>query len=140
MIRSYSSEDRDPAKSLRILLAEDNAVNQKLATRLLEKRGHDVVVAWNGLETLSALEQGSFDLVLMDVQMPEMDGLEATKELRKKEKGTGRHQPVVAMTALVMKGDRERCLAAGMDGYLPNPSIRNSWTRCWMRMCPGIMP
>jgi two-component system, sensor histidine kinase and response regulator len=121
MIRSYSSEDRDPAKSLRILLAEDNAVNQKLATRLLEKRGHDVVVAWNGLETLSALEQGSFDLVLMDVQMPEMDGLEATKELRKKEKGTGRHQPVVAMTALVMKGDRERCLAAGMDGYLAKP-------------------
>jgi two-component system, sensor histidine kinase and response regulator len=121
MIRPYSSEDRDPAKSLRILLAEDNPVNQKLATRLLEKRGHDVVVASNGRETLSVLEQGSYDLVLMDVQMPEMDGLEATRELREKEKRTGRHQPVVAMTALVMKGDRERCLAAGMDGYLAKP-------------------
>ncbi len=121
MITPYSSEYRDPAKSLRVLLAEDNPVNQKLATRLLEKRGHHVVVASNGREALSALEQGSYDLVLMDVQMPEMDGLEATRELREKEKGTGCRQPVVAMTALVMKGDRERCLAAGMDGYLAKP-------------------
>ena len=121
MITSYSPEDRDPAKSLRILLAEDNPVNQKLATKLLEKRGHRVVVVSNGREALSTLERDPYDLVLMDVQMPEMDGLEATRAIRGNEMGTGSHQTVVAMTALVMKGDRERCLAAGMDGYLAKP-------------------
>lgn len=119
--RSTLQDDSDPKKSLHILLAEDNAVNQKLAIRLLEKRGHHVVVAANGRHALSALEKRSFDLVLMDVQMPEMDGLEATHRLREKEKSTGQHQAVVAMTALVMKGDRERCMAAGMDGYLSKP-------------------
>jgi two-component system, sensor histidine kinase and response regulator len=104
-----------------VLLAEDNLVNQRLAVRLLEKRGHRVVVAANGLEALQALEKESFDLVLMDVQMPEMDGLEATAILREKEKGTGVHQAVVALTAHAMKGDREKCLAAGMDGYLTKP-------------------
>jgi CheY-like chemotaxis protein len=113
--------ERDPQKSLHILLAEDNAVNQKLAIRLLEKRGHQVVVAVNGKQALSALEKTAYDLVLMDVQMPEMDGIEATEKLRGREKSTGQHQPVVAMTALVMKGDRERCIAAGMDGYLSKP-------------------
>jgi CheY-like chemotaxis protein len=112
---------RDPACALNILLAEDNDVNQKLATRLLEKRGHQVTVASNGLQALNALSQASFDLVLMDVQMPEMDGIEATAELRAREQKTGSHQPVIAMTALVMQGDRERCLAAGMDGYLTKP-------------------
>jgi len=106
---------------LRILLVEDNAVNQKLALRMLTKRGHYVVVSSNGKQALSALEKGSYDLVLMDVQMPEMDGLEATRLLRQREKLTGRRQAVVAMTALVMKGDRERCIAAGMDGYLSKP-------------------
>ena len=114
-------QHRDPACSLNILLAEDNDVNQKLATRLLEKRGHQVTVASNGLQALNALSQASYDLVLMDVQMPEMDGIEATAELRAREQGTGSHQPVIAMTALVMQGDRERCLAAGMDGYLTKP-------------------
>ena len=89
--------------------------------RLLEKRGHRVALADNGKEALEALENSSFDLVLMDVQMPEMDGLEATAELRNREKTTGLHQPVVAMTALAMKGDKERCIAAGMDGYLTKP-------------------
>jgi CheY-like chemotaxis protein len=84
-------------------------VNQKLAIRQLEKRGHRVTVACNGLQALSALENGSFDLVLMDVQIPVMDGLEATTRLREREKASGVHQAVVAMTALVMKGDRERC-------------------------------
>jgi CheY-like chemotaxis protein len=107
--------------SLRILLAEDNPTNQKLALRMLEKRGHRVTLANNGRQALEALENASFDLVLMDVQMPEMDGLEATSRLREKEKLTGLHQSVIAMTALVMKGDRERCLAAGMDGYLSKP-------------------
>ncbi|WP_263411220.1 response regulator [Terriglobus tenax] len=119
--RSTLLEQRDPARSLDILLAEDNQVNQMLATRLLQKRGHRVVVAGNGREALSALERGRFDMVLMDVQMPEMDGLEATRELRKREAGNGQHQVVVAMTALVMKGDKERCLEAGMDGYLSKP-------------------
>ena len=103
------------------MLFRSNRVNQKIATRLLEKRGHHAVLAANGREALEALAQGSFDLVLMDVHMPAMDGIEATIAIREKEKSTGLHQPVIAMTALAMKGDRERCLAAGMDGYLSKP-------------------
>jgi signal transduction histidine kinase/CheY-like chemotaxis protein len=114
-------EERDPTRTLHILVAEDNLVNQKLAKRLLEKRGHRVVLAGNGKEALTALEANTFDLVLMDVQMPEMDGLQAVEELRRREQQTGAHCPVVAMTALAMKGDKERCLAAGMDGYLSKP-------------------
>jgi len=122
LITRYSLQDaRDPATFLRVLLAEDNAVNQRLAVRLLEKRGHMVVVAGNGREALEALEKESFDLVLMDVQMPEIDGLAATEAIREKEKVTGTHLAVVALTAHAMKGDRERCLAAGMDDYLSKP-------------------
>jgi two-component system sensor histidine kinase/response regulator len=102
-------------------LAEDNRVNQKIAIRLLEKRGHRVVLAGTGEEALTALAQRSFDLVLMDVHMPDMDGTEATIAIREKEKSTGLHQPIIAMTALAMIGDRERCTAAGMDGYLSKP-------------------
>ncbi len=112
---------RDPACALQILLAEDNLINQKLAIRLLEKRGHQVTVTENGKEALAALAERAYDLVLMDVQMPEMDGLEATRILREREKIAGTHQQVVAMTALAMKGDRERCIEAGMDGYLTKP-------------------
>ncbi len=112
---------RAAAKRLNILLAEDNLVNQKLAIRLLEKRGHQVTLAQNGKEALNEMESTSFDVVLMDVQMPEMDGLEATRALRVREQTTGKHQAVVAMTALAMKGDKERCLDAGMDGYLTKP-------------------
>ncbi|MGA2811468.1 MAG: response regulator [Candidatus Acidiferrum sp.] len=119
---SYCLGDaQDPTKALRILLAEDNLVNQRLATRLLEKRGHRVVVAANGREALEALEKESYDLVLMDLQMPEMDGLEAIARIREIEVRTGRHQPVVALTAHAMKGDMERGLSAGMDGYLTKP-------------------
>ncbi len=110
-----------PARRGRILLAEDNEVNQTLVVRLLEKLGHTIVVARNGREALTALEQGPFDLVLMDVQMPEMDGFEATAHIRGAEEGSGRHIPIVAMTAHAMKGDRERCLQAGMDGYIAKP-------------------
>jgi PAS domain S-box-containing protein len=111
------------AQALRILLAEDNAVNQKLAIRLLERRGHTVVVAGNGREAVAAHERGEFDLILMDVQMPEMDGLEATAEIREREarEDDGGRIPIVAMTAHAMTGDEERCIEAGMDGYVSKP-------------------
>ncbi len=107
--------------ALRVLLAEDNPVNQKLVIRFLEKQGHTVVVAGNGKEALACLEKQTFDLVLMDVQMPEMDGLEATRLIRQREQATGGHLPIIAMTASAMKGDRERCLEAGMDRYISKP-------------------
>jgi CheY-like chemotaxis protein len=110
---------------LNILLAEDNIVNQTLAMRLLEKRGYKVTVAANGRDALNAFERGSFDAILMDVQMPEMDGFEATAAIREKERSGGGHIPIIAMTAHAMKGDQERCLAAGMDGYISKP-IRTS--------------
>jgi CheY-like chemotaxis protein len=106
---------------LRVLLAEDSVVNQKLAIGLMEKHGHSVVVANNGKEAIAALASHRFDVVLMDVEMPEMDGLEATAVIRVKEKQTGEHIPVIAMTAHAMKGDRERCLEAGMDDYVSKP-------------------
>ena len=122
LITRYSLQDaREPSEGLRVLLAEDNQVNQRLAARLLEKRGHFVTVTANGREALDALEKGPYDLVLMDLQMPEMDGFQATAALREREKHNGTHLPVVALTAHAMKGDRERCLAAGMDGYLSKP-------------------
>jgi two-component system sensor histidine kinase/response regulator len=124
LVTRYSLQDaRDPAAFLRVLVAEDNPVNQLLVTRLLDKRGHGVVMTFNGREALAALAKDTYDLVLMDVQMPVMDGLEATSVLRKTEKdrGDGIHQPVIALTAHAMKGDQERCLAAGMDGYLTKP-------------------
>ena len=111
----------DRHSGLHILLAEDNPINRLVAVRLLEKRGHTVVVAVNGRDALEKLDQDCFDLVLMDVQMPEMDGFEATAMLRENERATGYHVPVLAMTAHAMQGDRERCLAAGMDGYVSKP-------------------
>jgi PAS domain S-box-containing protein len=108
-------------RPLRVLLAEDNALNQMLVVRLLEKRGHQVVVAGNGHEALAALERQPVDVVLMDVQMPEMGGFEATAAIRAREKAAGGHVPIIAMTAHAMKGDRERCLEAGMDQYVAKP-------------------
>lgn len=108
-------------RSLSILLAEDNIVNQKLAAKLLEKRGYLVAVASNGREAVDAFEGERFDLILMDVQMPEMDGIKATRLIREKEAEHGGHIPIVAMTAHAMKGDREECLAAGMDDYMSKP-------------------
>jgi PAS domain S-box-containing protein len=112
---------RENEKVLSFLVAEDNLVNQRLIARLLEKRGHTVVLVSNGQKALEALENQSFDIVLMDAQMPEMDGFETTISIRQKEKGTGRHLPIIALTAHAMKGDKERCLAAGMDGYVSKP-------------------
>ena len=114
-------DSRLQVRKLRILLAEDNPVNQKVGVKMLEKMGHQPTVARNGREALAALETASYDLVFMDVQMPEMDGLTATRKIREGEKQTGRHIPIIAMTAHAMKGDQERCLDAGMDGYLTKP-------------------
>jgi CheY-like chemotaxis protein len=108
-------------RQLRILLAEDNAINQKIACHVLEKQGHHVTVAADGRQALSALDQAHFDVVLMDVQMPEMDGFETTGAIRARERGTGVHLPIIAMTAHAMQGDRERCIAAGMDSYISKP-------------------
>jgi two-component system sensor histidine kinase/response regulator len=108
---------------LRVLLAEDNAVNRLVAVKMLTRRGHTVTVANNGLEALAALRLDTFDVVLMDVQMPEMNGLEATAMVRLREMKSGAHQRIIAMTAHAMSGDRERCLAAGMDGYLSKPIV-----------------
>jgi CheY-like chemotaxis protein len=115
------SERPESRRSRRILLAEDGLVNQQVACQMLEARGHQVVVVNNGQEAVEALEHNSFDLVLMDVQMPGMDGFEATETIRLKEQGTGRRVPIIALTAHAMKEDRERCLKVGMDGSLPKP-------------------
>ncbi|HEY3936180.1 MAG TPA: response regulator [Bryobacteraceae bacterium] len=112
---------REARRKLTVLLAEDNLVNQKLAARLLEKRGHRVVIAGNGREALAALETENFDLVLMDVQMPEMDGYETTLRIRERELGTSLHQLIIAITAHAMQGDLEKCLASGMDAYVSKP-------------------
>jgi CheY-like chemotaxis protein len=112
---------RESRTSLTILLAEDNRVNQALAMRLLEKRGHTVILAETGKAALAALEKQTFDLVLMDVQMPEMDGLEATRSIRQTERTSGKHIPIIAMTANAMIGDKELCVQSGMDGYLTKP-------------------
>ncbi len=115
------SEATPRSAELRILMAEDNRVNQLVATGLLRKMGHTFTVANNGKEALALLAAQAFDLVLMDIQMPEMDGIEATRRIREDESRTSNHMPIIAMTAHAMKGDRERCLAAGMDGYISKP-------------------
>src|SRR5260370_23090155 len=102
-------------------MAEDNPVNQRVGRTILEKRGHTVLIAHNGREALARAETGKIDVILMDVQMPEMDGFAATAAIRQFEARTGKRVPIVGVTAHAMKGDRERCLAAGMDGYVSKP-------------------
>jgi CheY-like chemotaxis protein len=138
LIARHVIHRRHEEASLKILLAEDNTVNQKVAVRILEKRGHKVAVAGNGREALAALKEDVFDLVLMDIQMPEMDGFEATAAIRLSERDTGKHQPIVAMTAHAMKGDDQRCLEAGMDGYLAKP-IRSEEVYLLLDGFPGIL-
>ncbi len=115
----------DAGQSCRILLVEDNAVNRTIATRLLQKRGHLVIAVENGALAVEATASDHFDVVLMDVQMPVMDGLTATTRIRDREHTTGVHLPIIAVTAHALDQDRQRCLAAGMDDYLPKP-IRTS--------------
>jgi CheY-like chemotaxis protein len=112
---------QETSRRLSVLIVEDNPVNQKVAAAMLEKGGHHVVFANNGKEALDILGGVNVDLILMDVQMPEMDGFEATSVIREREKANGGHIPIVAMTAHAMKGDQERCLAAGMDSYISKP-------------------
>jgi CheY-like chemotaxis protein len=119
LVTQQASNERH--RSLRVLVAEDNPVNRQLVTALLGKRGHTVATVVNGREAIAALEESAFDVVLMDLQMPEMGGLEATEAIRTAERTTGTRVPIIALTAHAMKGDREICLAAGMDGYLTKP-------------------
>jgi len=125
LITRHTIEEKQ--RRLRILLAEDNAINQRLATVMLQRAGHAVRAVDSGMKVLSALAEEHFDLVLMDVQMPEMDGFQATRAIRERPEWTS--LPVVAMTAHAMKGDRERCLRAGMDDYLPKPIERDELFR-----------
>jgi CheY-like chemotaxis protein len=122
---------------LRILLAEDNIVNQKVAVRLLQKEGHSVTVADSGGVVLEVLKRQAFDLILMDVQMPGMDGLEATIAIRRSEEISGDHIPIIALTAHAMPQDRDRCLSAGMDGYVTKP-IRWETLKDEIRKLRGI--
>jgi CheY-like chemotaxis protein/HPt (histidine-containing phosphotransfer) domain-containing protein len=124
---------------MQILVAEDNVVNQKLVVRLLEKQGHRAVVASNGQEALAALQKQAFDLILMDVQMPDMDGFETTTAIRAGELAAGGHIPIVAMTAHAMTGDRERCLQAGMDGYVSKPIQASELLAAIARFAPAAV-
>jgi CheY-like chemotaxis protein/HPt (histidine-containing phosphotransfer) domain-containing protein len=128
---SFTNEAAEalPPRRLSVLVAEDNDVNRKVIARLLEKQGHSVVVVTDGSEAVQAVESCPFDLVLMDLQMPSMDGLQATAEIRKREQSRGGHLPIIALTAHAMKGDRERCLQGGMDGYLPKPILPRQLAR-----------
>jgi CheY-like chemotaxis protein len=116
--------DAPPQRTLAVLLAEDNVVNQTLAVRMLEKRGHSVTVAANGCEAVTRASAGRFDVILMDVHMPEMDGFEATRRIREAQRASGRYVPIVALTACAMGSDRERCLEAGMNGHIEKPIER----------------
>ncbi|MCH5376001.1 MAG: response regulator [Planctomycetes bacterium] len=121
---STADDNSEDVGSLKVLLADDNQVNQLTAKTMLERFGHEVSIAGNGLEAIEYYKQHEYDLIFMDVQMPEMDGLTATAEIRKIERETGRHIPIVAMTAHAMAGDKERCLEAGMDSYVSKPIRR----------------
>jgi two-component system sensor histidine kinase/response regulator len=129
---------QEQRQSFYFLVAEDNAVNQRLIARLLEKRGHRVVLAQNGREALQALKRQHFDIILMDVQMPEMDGFEATKLIREGEKDSGTHMPIIALTAHAMQGDEERCLACGMDGFVTKPINLGGLFSVIDKVVPGI--
>jgi len=124
-IPEQGNKSRAPLASLRILVAEDNKVNQAVVSRLLERAGHTVAIAANGEEATAMYGASDFDLVLMDVHMPVLDGFGATARIRQMERSRGTHTPLIALTANAMSGDRERCLSAGMDGYISKPVSRD---------------
>jgi two-component system sensor histidine kinase/response regulator len=121
LLTRYSLNAGKEAEDLHVLLVEDNPINQRISRALLEKKGYAVTLAENGRKALERFEKQSFDVILMDVQMPEMDGFEATALIRRREKNSGRHVPIIALTAHALKGDEERCLSAGMDSYITKP-------------------
>ena len=127
-----------PARRLRVLVAEDNVVNQKLAAALIARRGHDPVVVSNGQEAVSAWTNEPVDVIFMDVQMPEMDGFQATALIREAERSRGTHVPIVAMTAHAMTGDRDRCLEAGMDDYVTKPISFKEVDRILQQVVQGL--
>ena len=129
-----------PQRSLQILVAEDNPVNQKLAVAMLKKIGHQVTLASNGTDAIAKWEQSRFDLIFMDVQMPEMDGFEATRQIRSRENGKKSHIPIVAMTANALHGDREKCVALGMDDYVSKPISRRALAEAIERVAPAASP
>jgi CheY-like chemotaxis protein len=124
---------------LRVLVAEDNRVNQALARRLLEKQGHTVTIASDGREAIKAFETNAFDVILMDIQMPEVDGFEATQTIRERETNNQRI-PIIAVTASAMSGDRERCLAAGMDGFVSKPIDMGELSETISLLCAALGP
>ena len=126
---SSPGSEQEEARGLRVLLVEDNRVNQKLALRLLGKMGHHATLATNGREALDLVQKNMFDLILMDIQMPEMDGYTATKAIRERQRQSGVRVPIIAMTANTMSGDREKCLAGGMDDYLSKPILMDELRR-----------
>jgi CheY-like chemotaxis protein len=126
-------------RHLSILVAEDNAVNQRLTVAMLEKIGHSAIVAVNGEEAVAKWNQGGVDLILMDVQMPTVDGFDATRRIRRQEIALGRHTPIIAMTAHAMRGDRERCIESGMDDYVSKPVSRSALEQAITR-CVNAIP
>jgi two-component system, sensor histidine kinase and response regulator len=137
--RKQSLRKTDATAALHILLAEDNLINQRVAVSILEKAGHRVKVANNGKQALDLWSGQPFDLILMDVQMPEIDGLEATAMIRAREEKTGEHMPIIALTAHAMKGDQERCLATGMDAYLSKPIDAHQLIEMVSRYSPQLV-
>ena len=135
---TYRAKRAVANRQLRILLAEDNVVNQKVALLLLKQQGHSVVVASDGAQAVTAFEREPFDLILMDVQMPELNGYAASRAIRAREQGTADHIPIIALTAHAMEGDREICIEAGMDDYLTKPIHHRELTATlerWSGLC-----
>jgi len=118
---SRQSKEAPAIRPLRVLVAEDNLINQRVVSRFLERDGHSLLISSNGREAVDAFQRQAFDVILMDVQMPEMDGITATREIRRLERPIGSHTPIIALTAHSVEGDRERCIDAGMDGFVSKP-------------------
>jgi CheY-like chemotaxis protein len=138
-ITRHSLREADLKRGV-VLVADDNTVNQRVMKGLIERQGHTTRMASNGLDVLRALDEQLFDMIFMDVQMPDMDGLETTAEIRRREQSTGKHQIIIATTAHAMAGDRERCLSAGMDDYLSKPVAVAKLNEMLSRMAPAAEP